>query len=51
MVISDLNYLENSLEEIFGGRGTNINNASAYLCDTLLAFVDKQLSPFPVRRD
>jgi hypothetical protein len=26
MIISDLNYLENTSEEIFGGRGTNINN-------------------------
>jgi hypothetical protein len=26
MIISDLNYLENTSEEVFGGRGTNINN-------------------------
>ncbi|MBG1259207.1 hypothetical protein [Nostoc commune] len=26
MIISDLNYLENTSEEIFGGRGTNIDN-------------------------
>jgi len=26
MIISDLNYLENTSEEILGGRGTNINN-------------------------
>lgn len=26
MIISDLNYLENTSEEIFGGRGTNIQN-------------------------
>ena len=26
MIISDLNYLENTSEEILGGRGTNIQN-------------------------
>jgi hypothetical protein len=26
MIISDLNYLENTSEEILGGRGTNIDN-------------------------
>ncbi|MEH2247737.1 hypothetical protein [Nostoc sp.] len=26
MIISDLNYLENTSEEIFGGRGTDIRN-------------------------
>lgn len=26
MIISDLNYLENTSEEIFGGRGININS-------------------------
>ncbi|MCC5623371.1 hypothetical protein [Nostoc sp. CHAB 5715] len=26
MIISDINYLENSFEEIFGGRGTSIDN-------------------------
>ncbi len=30
MIISDLNYLENTSEEIFGGRGTNtVNNNSS----------------------
>ncbi|KAB8333288.1 hypothetical protein SD80_015720 [Scytonema tolypothrichoides VB-61278] len=28
MIISDLNYLENTSEEIFGGRGTNIANVN-----------------------
>ncbi|MCC5601031.1 hypothetical protein [Nostoc favosum] len=40
MVISDLNYLENSLEEIFGGRGTNINN-SYTATKTVTANVDE----------
>lgn len=29
MIISDLNYLENTSEEIFGGRGVNINSTFA----------------------
>ena len=43
MILSDLNYLENSLGEIFGGRGTNINNFYT-ATKTVTANVDETFS-------
>ena len=40
MIISELNYLKNSLEEAFGGRGTNINNFYT-ATETVTANVDE----------